>query len=235
MNSLCTIQGVVARNVSLRTVAAVPAATIVPDYNMFVNYGTSTIPTIDYTGTYAITNNYPTSGNKLTMVNDATRGYVLCCNGTGQAASIGSVGYLTTPFTYSATFSVCQWVKMITTTGNQVSWAMGADSVVYLQTSTENMCGGGASTVGSTPLTNIWKHYVCTYNGATATLYINGSVFSSFTASIATASNVFFLNTYNYSNFGLNGYIDNFRYYKRVITAAEVSSIYNYEKANPTL
>jgi hypothetical protein len=233
MNSLCTLQGVCLRKAATVTITTTSTSSdIVSNYSMFVKFGTSTIPTS--AGTYTITNNYSTATNNLTMVIDSTRGYVLYCKGTGVSAILGTVGYLTTSYTFSSSFSVCQWVKLITLTGNQVSWAMG-DAVSYMQPSSGQLCGGGRATTSFTPLTDTWYHYVSTYDGTTEKLYVNGAFYASFTSSISSSSNIFYISSYPLGSYGLNGYIDNFRYYKRVITEAEVATIYAFENSNPTL
>jgi chitodextrinase len=89
--------------------------------------------------------------------------------------------------------------------------------------------GGGASVKSSSCApTAAWTHYVGTYDGVKAKLYVNGSLVGSLDKSGSVVSN--FLNLTAGSYYGANSYnfhgaIDDLRMYNRALTADEVSQL----------
>jgi hypothetical protein len=80
---------------------------------------------------------------------------------------------------------------------------------------------------------NIWQHVAVTYDGATWSFYLTGKLGASSTAASAPAAGT---NLYlGYTPWGtayypFGGLIDDVRIYNRVLSAAEVSALYNAEK-----
>ena len=123
--------------------------------------------------------------------------------------------------------------------GNAQEWGLGVDGsgshpYVFFRT----VAGMGRSqNATSAPLAlNTWYHVVATatYGATSPTIYVNG-VSQTLTVSDGSASTYNFPSTSNPLNIGaasngasyFHGYIDDARVYNRVLSAAEVSSIYN--------
>jgi hypothetical protein len=171
-----------------------------------------------------------TSTGAPVMVADATRGNVMYCN---------TVSNLQTTLTTPASFSRCFWIYTLTLGGNTLS---SSDIPVWFNTN-GNLSVGYNYTSGSgialtdpvTRGTNVWTHYVITYDNASTTmrLYVNGnSAVSNTSISITGDSNALYINGGQYGR--ANAYYDNIRLYNRALTADEVSSMYNYEAGNST-
>lgn len=81
-----------------------------------------------------------------------------------------------------------------------------------------------------------WHHLGITYDGTTVYLYINGSQMNSASASFATGTGPLHVgNTTRYSpNFGINGYMPDFRVYDDALSATEMNTLYT-DGPNPVL
>lgn len=189
-----------------------------------MTFGGSTVPTTETFGTTI------TSTGAPVMVADATRGRVMYCNTSSNLQTT-----LTTP----ASFSRCFWIYTLTLGGNTLS---SLDIPVWFNNNVNLSVGynytSGSGIALTDPVsrgTNVWTHYVITYDNAstTMTLYVNGnSAVSNTSISITGDSNALYINGGQYSR--MNAYYDNIRLYNRALTADEVSSMYNYEAGNST-
>jgi hypothetical protein len=75
---------------------------------------------------------------------------------------------------------------------------------------------------------NNWDHVVCTYNGATQAIYVNGILQNSksLTGTIDTSATTIELGTYGTGDYSLNGWLANHRIYNRALSASEVQQNY---------
>jgi len=79
---------------------------------------------------------------------------------------------------------------------------------------------------------NNWDHVVCTYDGATQTIYVNGVLKNSqsLTGAINTSATTIELGTYGTGDYSLNGWLANHRIYNRALSAAEIQQNYQAEQ-----
>ena len=141
---------------------------------------------------------------------------------------------LRNPFT-AVTHSISFWVKVEDGTGNRAIFD-GRDSSndgVFIYTPTNDKINykisSGASLVQTTAILEDWQHIVCTYDGTTQKLYVNGDLDASqeLTAGVSTTqpatigSKSFSSGTY------WLGLIDDFALFGTELTEAEVTQIYN--------
>jgi hypothetical protein len=77
-----------------------------------------------------------------------------------------------------------------------------------------------------------WDHVVCTYNGTTQAIYVNGILQNSksLTGTINTSATTIELGTYGTGDYSLNGWLANHRIYDRALTAAEIQQNYQAEQ-----
>ena len=99
--------------------------------------------------------------------------------------------------------------------------------------------GGGASSVvsDSTYAIGSYQHVVCTYDGTTMKMYINGALQSdteTVSGSITYDSGELVLGNVATQDRGFNGLLDDVRIYDRALSLAEVGSIYNSDSGTET-
>jgi hypothetical protein len=92
-------------------------------------------------------------------------------------------------------------------------------------TVTQNIVYGSNDCAG----TGVWTHYLGTWNGSRANLYVNGiDVSGDFpTSGTLLPQNDVTIGTYQVGSFTTNGVLDDARVYNRALTAAEVRQLYN--------
>jgi len=83
--------------------------------------------------------------------------------------------------------------------------------------------------VGGNPTDIRWHHYALTYDGALATLYVDGVKVGSagFSGAVMTNSNDILIGGDPLTFTGFDGAIDAVRFYVRALTAAEVEFLYS--------
>jgi hypothetical protein len=158
----------------------------------------------------------------------------------------GNTSYVVTPnIPLASTFSISAWVNPAVT--NQVSYGriaetqyndgffLGTDAtgtkfkfIVNSGYGSTGLCGAGYGCAQGGTVTSGWHLVTGTFDGARATLYLDGAVVASdtFTAPLATSLPVFIGRYYVGTGSGWNGILDEVRLYNRALTSAEVSSIY---------
>ncbi|HMV43304.1 MAG TPA: LamG domain-containing protein [Leptospiraceae bacterium] len=169
-------------------------------------------------------------------------GATLTIDRFGQANSAylfnGSTQYINVP-TYSGlptgntARTICAWFRsttsnpenivsfgtMTTTNGNGI--AKGGAAILFY--------GFADDTVGNhNNLTNIWVHSCGTYNGATATLYMNGAQIGSLSKSWNTIISGFNIGRRLDNVEFFTGSIDDVRIYNRVLSINEIRSLSGY-------
>ncbi len=177
-----------------------------------------------------------------------------CVTGTGPAAGSpakfgngvlldNSDDYLSAPDSSSlditGAITIAVWVKP--TTAQDSDW----DTIVDKSYATAYFFGTGngsgrdlsfwvANTAGintAEVLTDgVWQHAVVTYNGQTATIYLNGTSVGSAAFSMAIQTNIRALGIgarYNGGNL-FNGSLDELRIYNRALSATEVQNLYKW-------
>ena len=168
----------------------------------------------------------------------------------GQAGDFnGSSSYIDTTYTVSAvsTQSISVWFKTTSTGGYRTIFsdapsngaAVNTRMQIYTTpTSTYDVIIGnnsgywiGTGNSISSYIDGNWHNLIATYNGTDVKIYIDGSLFQSFTSTIpfGTAGNQSLvlgkagLNNVNY----WNGSLDQVRIYDKALSAADVTTLYN--------
>ena len=79
---------------------------------------------------------------------------------------------------------------------------------------------------------NNWDHVVCTYNGSTQAIYVNGVLRNSksLTGTINTSATTIELGTYGSGDYSFNGWLANHRIYNRALTSTEILQNYQAEQ-----
>ena len=193
-------------------------------------FGTASLPTSDTYGA-AISR----SGSAPTIVNDATRGYVM--NTVGSRFLFTNASFNLPP-----SYTKMAWIYSLVANqvnGNILSVNNGGNGLHYFWYANGTQLSAGHSSGGDiipyvtdpnvVPV-NTWIHYAVTYDNATRTmtLYRNGSNVSSTTNSaLSWSGSILKLGVGNFfGGFVFNGYIDNVRVYNRALTAGEIATVY---------
>ena len=227
-----------AQTTSAATLAALSGSgigTVANGLILHVTFGTSSVPTTDER------TNALTAVNTPTMTTLTPRGYVL--------NSVASGGYLRTTLDLPQTYSKSAWVYC--TSASNYPNVVSSDTPFstpnvprdYLFINGGIMTGGHSpndttqnicqDTVAMSTQLNTWIHFVFTWDNSanTGVLYRNATAVRTVTNSAynrATVSGK--ISIANFArNFPWQGYIDNVRVYNRVLTGAEVTSIYTAE------
>jgi large repetitive protein len=165
----------------------------------------------------------------------------------GALSFNGGTAYVVTPnIGLGSSFSVSAWVNPAVT--NQIGYAriletqynsglyLGVNSsgtkykfIVNSGAGSTSGCGlplgcaeGGTVTAG-------WRLVTATYDGTTATLYVDGTVVATDTFTAPSARNLpFYMGRYYAGGYGWNGSVDDVRLYNRALTATEVASIESF-------
>ena len=169
----------------------------------------------------------------------------------GQALSFdGSATYVninsSSSLNLGNTFSLCAWVYLNTTTNaasivskqytgsGKVPYALGlglnGGDTTNLQFGFYNAAWSLVNETGVFP-TKVWKHVCGTWDGTTASLYIDGALNNAATPSGTSAdnANAIYIGRRHDSFYGspyFDGKIDDVRIYNRALSASEVKQIY---------
>ena len=152
-------------------------------------------------------------------------------------------------FTANTQFSIAFWFRPIRTTllNNVGAFNISSSStpanqfITIVQNNNANptnnvrfaIFGYGSANPTNLLITDsIWTHFVIVYNGQTYTVYINGSLNSSYTfVNAVTNTNVWYFSlasNCNGSNQRGSMFIDEFRIYNGLLNATDASNIYNW-------
>jgi len=145
-------------------------------------------------------------------------------------------------------FTVSCWINVTNITNNPATeiWQLGDGANLGL-----SIYPGGGLQIGGHGIniayfyvtTNAWNHVVFTCDSLLNTkVYLNNVLFTGGTTSASSypftnsTTNLNFLGVYSsggtintYAQSTYNGYIDDFRFYNRVLSAAEIASLYTYK------
>jgi hypothetical protein len=198
-------------------------------------FGTSNVPTQDSTG-----KSITTSSTAPTMVNDATRGWVVSLNNS----------FLNVPtFDIPVSYTKMCWAYSTagdTNARNLMSSGNDTGGVHYMYNTNAYLTGGhnssgavinSVSDPNVTPI-NVWIHWALTYDNTskTMTLYRNGTnVVSRVDTALNWTGGTNFLRIGAYTTGSFyKGFLDNARVFNRALTASEVLTIYNAESSGGT-
>ena len=199
----------------------------------YLSFGSGIVPTTDAYG-YRLTKN----GNP-TMVNNGIRGNVFYTDVPNQSIS--------TNYPTPATFTRSFWMYFINSSTNVIEMVMSYNVPIYIYQGVVNV-GFNYNTTNNNmtttlPPSNVWVYYAVTYDRTTqqAKLYRDGTVVSTLSgfdypgdgSGLNNGGGLTIGDYVNAGSFGSNAYFDNIRVYNRVLSAAEILNIYNYEKYNP--
>jgi chitodextrinase len=165
----------------------------------------------------------------------------------GALSFNGSTSYVATPnIALGSTFSVSAWVNPTVTT--QTGYAriletryngglyLGVDPsgtkyklIVNQGSGSTGGCGLAFGCAEGGTVTAGWHLVTATYDGTTATLYVDGTVAATDTFTAPSATNLpLYVGKYYGGGYIWNGSIDDVRLYNRALTATEVASIENF-------
>jgi hypothetical protein len=154
--------------------------------------------------------------------------------GTGSIAFDGTGDYLTIPFSQNFVFGAGNWtvelwvylnstgrqgfVALEDNNGTNVPWEIGLNASNKFRALVQTSGGQVVIDGTTTPSTSTWYHIAAVRNGATVTLYVNGT--SEATGSVSTnalvaETNSVYVGQYAYG-FQFNGYIDDLRITKGI-------------------
>ena len=165
----------------------------------------------------------------------------------GALSFNGGAAYVVTPsIALSSTFSVSSWVNPTVTTQigygriletqYNVGLYLGVNSsgtkykfIVNSGSGSTGGCGLGYGCAEGGTVTSGWHLVTATYDGTTATLYVDGTVVAIDAFTAPSARNLpLYVGRYYAGGFGWNGTVDDVRLYYRALTATEVASIESF-------
>jgi len=156
----------------------------------------------------------------------------------------------------SKTYSICFWAKLNTTLANSgvsdrwfwsqsisggIGTFVGFQSLINSDKLRFTHYGSGNdmdTPAGMSALIGLnWNHYVITYNDTTkgGEIWINSVKLATSPATMSTrftGSGDFKIGTSILNNINLNGLMEDFRYYDKVLTSTEISQLYNIPTQN---
>lgn len=150
--------------------------------------------------------------------------------------------------TLGSTFTLCAWYNPDVTSGDyprivHLSNGAGSDRIeMRKHVSSNNLAvevyNGNTNIMTSTGIYvnrfqyAVWQHACFTMSGTSGTVYYNGVAESAAvtlsTAKTTVAMGVNYVGTNPYGNNLYRGYVDEIRVYSRALSAAEITSIYEY-------
>lgn len=197
-------------------------------WNMDISAGTSASTIPDVSG-----NNNTGSINLWGGGNTATDSAIVAGKFGNAFSFDGGDDYVSVSPTIGSTYSISLWFKELGFLNNPNGYAkilfgggnntgdiydMGSNKIAFYSN------GGSTTQVAFTP--SAWNHVVVTVNGSTGYIYINGAL-----AATLTGVNSSFTNKYiggGVASRWFDGYIDEVRVYNRVLSAQEVTQLYNW-------
>jgi hypothetical protein len=169
------------------------------------------------------------AGTSFTTDRHGNENGAININNTGAAAYIPGLPY------GSANRSISVWAKT-NALNNQINYifhygtsasgnglAFRPSTILYFANANANL------ETANTTANNTWVHYVCTYDGTTAKVYVNGSLFSSGAKTFDTANNsdIFKLGLAEggQANY-FNGAVDDLKIFDEALTDAQIAMLY---------
>jgi hypothetical protein len=173
-------------------------------------------------------------------------------NEANVSGATAAANYITGSYTFPSVFSVNMWVyasvfRTSATNYNQFfitnssSFPNNTFYIGFLYNSTSSTYkivsgfnNANEATPSLTVSINTWYHVVAVINNSALTLYVNG-------ASVASAVGTVAQSGFMMGNNGTNGvqafagYIDDFRIYNRILSATEITALYNQTPFQPIL
>jgi RHS repeat-associated protein len=189
-------------------------------------------------GYWKLNNDYTdASGNAITgtpmgapaFSTDRMEGsHSLSFNGTNQWVDLGNPQQFPSGLQVR---TICAWAKSNVTSGNGVIFSIGTPTTTnafYIGISSTSIIGGafGNSLTGPT-LTSGWHHICLTYDGATASLYVDGSLSTSASRTWNLILSKAYIGRHVSNNNYWNGNIDDVRIYNVALSATQVQALYN--------
>ncbi|MDP8999081.1 MAG: LamG domain-containing protein [Myxococcota bacterium] len=186
------------------------------------------------------------SGNGFTA---AMKGATFAPGQRGNAATMAPGQYVSLPSGIVSGLTSCSislWVKLVTvpTFTRIFDFGTGTTAYMYLSPNTNVPDTRFAITLGgltqeqqlrtTTLPTGTWKHIAIALSGATGTLYVNGiqvtsSAVTLTPASLGTTTQNFIGRSQYAASTTLDGQVDEFRIYGRVLTAAEIQQLFQLQ------
>jgi hypothetical protein len=194
-------------------VVAIVNVVHIDNYTFRVKSTTSVVPTT--VDGYTLTN-----AGGVTMVNDATRGYVFNLAGN-NSLSIN----LATPVNSTKTF----WVSTSTTGGSSnvfstTKMPIWFDNTTFLRASV-NFNTTGVNVISNVAQTSTWMFYAITTTATTTSLYVDGTLVSSVNVAWTGDTATMFFGAYQGGNY-LTGLLDDIRFYSNILTSTDIQTLY---------
>ena len=202
--------------------AAPPSGSDILNYQFRVKSTSSTVPTVDATGNYTITNTA-----SVAMTSDSTRGYVFNLTGANSLSIAGATGLTGTNCTRT------MWVKAGVLPSNGNVFSSGTWPIRFL-VSNPNCLGSQVNYPSGTRIADPvyegsgWVFYAFTTTATSQAMYVNGGltpVATSSTAASVDPTTIYF--GANSAGNYFTGQLDDMRQYNYVLTPAQIQQVYN--------
>lgn len=193
---------------------------------------------------FTFNNTIADSKNTITLAITGSVSYVAgrranaiyLANETQSASNATAINYLTSTYNITVPFSVSVWFNPTNTTNGSLlstynSTAVTSYSVnLYIQSGSVSAAYNAIQNVGASyGISNgTWYHAVITVNSSNGlSLFINGSQVGSTITQTPSINGLMIGNIRdNGGAYAFSGYMDDYRIYNRVLSGAEISSIY---------
>ena len=201
-----------ATNIGGTSGASAPS-TSVSTYTFRVNSETATVPTV--ADGFTITNT-----GAVAMINNGVRGFVFNSTGSKHLSIVA-----TTPLSSTKTF----WVSA-SPTGSDNTFSTTKISIWFNGTNflraTVNFPTVGVDVTSTSPQNATWKHYAIKTSATTTSMYVNGVLNATASATWTGDTATMYFGAYQGSS-TLIGLMDDIRFYTSILTATEIQNLYN--------
>ena len=194
------------------TSTASTPSTSVSTYTFRVNSETATVPTV--ADGFTITNT-----NAVAMINNGTRGFVFNLTGSKHLSIVA-----TTPLSSTKTFWVSATPSGSDNTFSTTKLPIWFNGTNFLR-ATVNFPTVGVDVTSTSSQSNQWKHYAITTTATTTSMYINGVLNASASATWTGDTATMYFGAYQGSS-TLIGLMDDIRFYTSILTPTEIQNLY---------
>ena len=194
------------------TSTASTPSTSVSTYTFRVNSETATVPTV--ADGFTVTNT-----NAVAMINNGTRGFVFNFTGSKHLSIVA-----TTPLSSTKTFWVSATPSSSDNTFSTTKIPIWFNGTNFLRASV-NFPTSGVDVTSTSPQNMTWKHYAITTTATTTSMYINGVLNASASATWTGDTATMYFGAYQGSS-TLIGLMDDIRFYTSILTPTEIQNLY---------
>lgn len=194
------------------TSTASTPSTSVSTYTFRVNSETATVPTV--ADGFTVTNT-----NAVAMINNGTRGFVFNLTGSKHLSIVA-----TTPLSSTKTFWVSGSPAGAHNTFSTTKIPIWFNGTNFLRASV-NFGGGGVDVTSTSSQTATWRHYAITTSATTTTLYVDGVLNTTASATWTGDTATMYFGAYQGGS-TMVGLLDDIRFYTSILTPTEIQNLY---------